>query len=79
VIGVPDPKWGEAVKAVCVPKPGATVEADSIIAWAREKVAGFKVPKSVDVIEALPRNASGKILRRELRAPYWEGMERQVN
>lgn len=79
VIGVPDPKWGEAVKAVCVPKPGETIDTDSVIAWAREKVAGFKVPKSVDVIAALPRNASGKILRKDLRAPYWEGMERMVN
>jgi acyl-CoA synthetase (AMP-forming)/AMP-acid ligase II len=79
VIGVPDDKWGEAVKAVCVPKPGATIDADSVIAWTREKIAGFKVPKSVDVIDALPRNASGKILRKDLRAPYWAGRERQVN
>jgi acyl-CoA synthetase (AMP-forming)/AMP-acid ligase II len=79
VIGIPDNKWGEAVKAVCVPKPGATVEPDSVIAWARERIAGFKVPKSVDVIDALPRNASGKILRKDLRAPYWAGRERQVN
>jgi fatty-acyl-CoA synthase len=79
VIGVPDEKWGEAVKAVCVPKPGHTIDADSVIGWARERLAGFKVPKSVDVIEALPRNPSGKILRRELRAPYWEGYDRQVN
>lgn len=79
VIGVPDPKWGEAVKAVCVPKPGETIDPDSVINWAREKVAGFKVPKSIDVIDALPRNASGKILRKDLRAPYWQGMERQVN
>jgi acyl-CoA synthetase (AMP-forming)/AMP-acid ligase II len=79
VIGVPDEKWGEAVKAVCVPKPGHTIDAESIIDWARERLAGFKVPKSVDTIEALPRNPSGKILRRELRAPYWEGRERQVN
>jgi acyl-CoA synthetase (AMP-forming)/AMP-acid ligase II len=79
VIGVPDDKWGEAVKAVCAPKPGASIDADSIISWARERIAGFKVPKSIDVIEALPRNASGKILRKDLRAPYWEGRERQVN
>ncbi|MCZ8322583.1 MAG: fatty acid--CoA ligase [Novosphingobium sp.] len=79
VIGVPDEKWGEAVKAVCVPKPGHTIDTDSVIGWARERLAGFKVPKSVDVIEALPRNPSGKILRRELRAPYWAGFDRQVN
>ena len=79
VIGVPDEKWGEAVKAVCVPKPGATVDPDSVISWARERLAGFKVPKSVDVIEALPRNPSGKILRRQLREPYWAGFDRQIN
>jgi acyl-CoA synthetase (AMP-forming)/AMP-acid ligase II len=79
VIGVPDEKWGEAVKAVCVPKPDHTIDSDSIIGWARERIAGFKVPKSVDVIEALPRNPSGKILRRSLREPYWAGRERQVN
>ena len=79
VIGVPDAKWGEAVKAVCVPKPGCSVEPDSVIAWTRARVAGFKVPKSVDVIEALPRNPSGKILRRSLREPYWAGRERLIN
>ncbi len=79
VIGVPDARWGEAVKAVCVPKPGCTVDSDSIIAWARTRIAAFKVPKSVDAIEALPRNPSGKILRRALREPYWAGRERQIN
>jgi acyl-CoA synthetase (AMP-forming)/AMP-acid ligase II len=79
VVGVPDEKWGEAVKAFCVPKPGQVVDPDSVILWARERIAAFKVPKTVDVIEALPRNASGKILRKDLRAPYWEGRERQVN
>ena len=79
VIGIPDAKWGEAVKAVCVPKPGATVDPDNVIAWARERIAGFKVPRSIDVIAALPRNASGKILRKDLRAPYWEGYDRQIN
>jgi acyl-CoA synthetase (AMP-forming)/AMP-acid ligase II len=79
VIGVPDEKWGESVKAVCVAKPGAELDAESVIGWARERIAGFKVPKSVDVIAALPRNATGKILRKDLRAPYWEGRDRQVN
>ena len=79
VISIPDEKWGEAVKAVCVPKPGHTVDPASIIAWTRSRIAGFKVPKSVDVIDALPRNPSGKILRRALREPYWAGRERQIN
>ncbi len=79
VFGVPDAKWGEAVKACVVPREGMQVDPDSVIAWARERIAGFKVPKSVDVIAALPRNPSGKILRRSLRDPYWEGMQRQVN
>ncbi len=79
VIGVPDEKWGETVKAVVVPRPGEAVDPASVIAWARERIAPYKVPKSVDVIEALPRNASGKILRKDLRAPYWEGRERMVN
>ncbi len=79
VIGVPSAKWGEEVKACVVAKPGHTVDAADVIAWARERIAAFKAPKSVDVIPLMPRNASGKILRRELRAPYWEGQERQVS
>ncbi|MBI1237894.1 MAG: long-chain-fatty-acid--CoA ligase [Alphaproteobacteria bacterium] len=79
VIGVPDDKWGEAVKAMVVLKPGASATAEEIIQFARGRIAGFKCPKSVAFIEALPRNPSGKILKRELRSPFWEGRERQVN
>lgn len=78
VIGVPDEKWGESVKAIIVAKDGTNPTPESIIAWARERIAGYKCPKSVDQIEALPRNPSGKILRKDLREPYWEGQERRV-
>ena len=79
VIGIPHEKWGEAVKACVVIKEGQTLSEADLIAHAREHIAGYKCPKSVDFIEALPRNPSGKILRRELRAPYWEGKTRAVN
>ncbi|MEM7666957.1 MAG: fatty acid--CoA ligase [Pseudomonadota bacterium] len=79
VIGVPSEKWGEAVKACVVVKDGEALSEAEMIAHAREHIAGYKCPKSVDFIDALPRNPSGKILRRELRAPYWEGKIRAVN
>jgi acyl-CoA synthetase (AMP-forming)/AMP-acid ligase II len=79
VIGVPDATWGEAVKAIVVKKPGASATQAEIIAHARTRIAGYKLPKSVDFADALPRNPSGKVLRRELRRPYWEGLERQVH
>ncbi len=79
VIGVPDDTWGEAVKALVVLKPGAPQDAAGIIAWTRERIAHFKTPKSVDFVGAIPRNITGKILRRELREPYWKGRDRRVN
>ena len=79
VIGIPSEKWGEEVKACVVAKPGMEIDANDVIAYTREQLAAFKVPKSIDVIPELPRNASGKILRRQLRDPYWKGQERQVS
>jgi len=79
VIGVPDDKWGEAVKAIVVMKPGRTADAAGIINFTRTRIAGYKTPKSVDFLPALPRNPSGKILRRHLRDRYWAGQDRQVN
>lgn len=79
VIGVPDDKWGEAVKAVVVLKPQSNLSEAELITFARQKIAGFKIPKSVDFVAVLPRNPSGKLLKRELREPYWQGKERHVN
>ncbi|MDP2374879.1 class I adenylate-forming enzyme family protein [Reyranella sp.] len=78
VIGVPDEKWGEAVKAVVELKPGAEVAADELIHLAKEKLGGVKAPKSVDFIAALPRSPVGKVLKKDLRAPYWAGHDRKI-
>jgi long-chain acyl-CoA synthetase len=79
VIGVPSEKWGETVKAMVVRAPGQDVAGDELIAYTRERLAAFKCPTSVDFLDALPRNPSGKILKRELREPFWAGKERRVN
>ena len=79
VIGVPDEKWGETVKAVVVVRPDETLTAEEVMAFARTRIAGYKIPRSVDFVDELPRNPSGKILKRELRRPYWKGYDRQVN
>jgi len=79
VIGVPHDKWGETVKAVVVTTPSGSANDDDLIAWCRERLAHYKCPTSVDRVEAIPRNPSGKILKTELRKPYWEGRDRQVN
>ncbi len=79
VIGVPDERWGEQVKAIVVLRPGESATARQILAHARTDLAAFKVPKSVDFLDALPRTPSGKIQKHVLREPYWEGRDRQVN
>jgi long-chain acyl-CoA synthetase len=78
VIGVPSEKWGETPKALVVRAEGSEVTEAELIAFCRERLAGYKCPTSVDWLEALPRNPSGKILKKELRKPYWEGRDRLV-
>ena len=78
VIGVPDERWGEVPKAVVVAAPGSVVDPAQLLAYCRERLASFKCPKSVDVVAELPRNPTGKVLKRRLRQPYWEGRDRQV-
>ena len=79
IIGVPDDTWGETVKAVVALKPDTSASPeDEIIEYCREHLAHFKCPKSVDIVEALPRNPTGKILKKDLRKPYWEGRDRAV-
>jgi acyl-CoA synthetase (AMP-forming)/AMP-acid ligase II len=79
VIGVPDEKWGEAVKALVVVAPGASVTEAEIIEHCRERLAHYKCPRSVEFRDVLARTATGKLQKFKLRAPYWEGRERQVN
>ncbi|MGZ4504849.1 MAG: AMP-binding enzyme, partial [Nocardioidaceae bacterium] len=67
--------WGETVKAVVVRRAGSTLTADELVDWSRDKIAGFKRPHSVDFVDELPRNPSGKLLKRVLRAPYWTDAE----
>ena len=78
VIGVPSEEWGEAVKAVAVRRADSELDENGLIDFCKGKIAGYKKPKSVDFVAQLPRNPTGKILRRELRDPYWSGRERKI-
>jgi long-chain acyl-CoA synthetase len=80
VVGVPHERWGETVKAIVVRAEGSAVRAEDIIAFTRERLAHYKCPTSVDFVDGpLPRNPSGKLLKRVLREPYWEGHERRIH
>ncbi|OBY88482.1 fatty-acid--CoA ligase [Pseudomonas sp. AU11447] len=79
VIGIPHAKWGEAVHAVIVLKPGTRAEGEEIIEHCRRFIAGYKCPKTVEFREAMPLSAAGKILKRDLRSPYWKDQQRAVN
>lgn len=78
VVGVPDEEWGEAVKAVIVLKPGASLTADQAMAYCKENLPGFKRPRSVDFMDELPKNANGKVVRRQVRDRYWKDHDRKV-
>jgi len=78
VIGVPSDEWGEAVHAVVVPKPGWTPDAAELEAHARDQLAGFKIPRSIEFRDQLPHSEAGKVLKRELRAPFWKGRARRL-
>jgi long-chain acyl-CoA synthetase len=78
VIGIPDDEWGESVKAFVVLKPGVSATEKDIIDVAKQNLASYQKPKSVEFLDALPKAPTGKILKRELRAPYWVGRERNV-
>jgi len=78
VIGVPDPKWGESVKAVVQLRAGATATEGELIAFCAERLAGYKKPRSIDFVKELPRDAAGKLLKRSIREPYWAATGRKI-
>lgn len=78
VIGIPDEKFGEAILAFIQTDDGQLLEGDALIAFCRERLAGYKVPRKFEFIDVVPRNASGKVLKKDLREPYWAGIERRV-
>jgi acyl-CoA synthetase (AMP-forming)/AMP-acid ligase II len=78
VVGLPDDKWGEAVAAFVALRAGATAEEAELIAFARERLAGYKVPKAIHFIAEVPKSPVGKLLRRAVRDPFWAGRERRI-
>ena len=78
VIGIPNDVWGESVKAFVVKKQGSVVTEETLIQFCKENLASYKKPKSIDFIDELPKNAYGKVLRKELKEPFWKGLDRKV-
>jgi acyl-CoA synthetase (AMP-forming)/AMP-acid ligase II len=78
VFGVPDDKWGESVTAVVEARAGRRPDADALLAFARERLGAVKTPKTLSFVDSLPRSVAGKVLRAELRKPYWQGRERAI-
>jgi acyl-CoA synthetase (AMP-forming)/AMP-acid ligase II len=78
VFGIPDPKWGESVKAVVELSSGQDVSPEDLIAWCKERLAGYKCPRSVEIMAELPRNPTGKLLKKDLRKPYWDKADRAI-
>jgi long-chain acyl-CoA synthetase len=80
VIGIPHETWGEAVHAICVVKDGATITVEDVVAHARTTIAGYKVPRTVDFrTDPLPLSGAMKVLKKDLRAPFWAGQDRAIN
>lgn len=78
VFGIPDEKWGESVKAVVELSEGQQISPAELVAWCRDKLAHYKCPRSVDIMDELPRNPTGKLLKKDLRKPYWENRDRAI-
>ena len=78
VFGIPDEKWGESVQAVVELSAGESTTPEELIAWCQERLARYKCPRQVDILDELPRNPTGKLLKRDLRKPYWENRDRAI-
>ena len=78
MFGIPSDEWGETVHSVVVIRPGAQLTEEALVVYAKEHLAGYKVPRSISWIDELPKTGSGKVLKRELRAPFWAGRTSQV-
>ena len=79
VIGIPSDQWGESVHAVLIPKEGAKLDQTEVIAFCKERIAGFKCPRSIEIVAEMPMSGAGKILKTELRKPHWEGQGKSVS